>query len=153
MLQRAFPKAELIGVLALILGVYQTSLRAWEPRDIPGLRYPRAAQLARLEGIVVVECTIDRDGTVKSALVQSGHPVLGEAAAKAAKGWRFTRSGEGHDQPTMRLTFEFRLVGSCKTQCCKEEFLLRYPDHMFVTSEMPSVQLSGSSRATLRRHR
>lgn len=114
-------------------------LLAWVPHEVPGLRYPRAAQLARLEGAVLVECTISEDGTVSKAVVKSGHPALGRAAAKYAKTWRFVRSGDGHDKPTVVLTIEFRLVGDCRSQCCNENFLLIYPDRVVVTSEAPGI--------------
>ena len=119
---------------------------AWVPEDVPGLHYPRAAQLARLEGVVVVECAIADDGTVKSARVKSGHPVLGRAAANSAKAWRFKRSGSNDKASTVQLTFEFRLVGTCKTQCCEDKFLLRYPDHVFVTSQLPTLEPMERSR-------
>ena len=119
-------------------------LANWEPIEIRGLGYPRLAQLARLEGIVVVECAINRDGTVKTAEVESGHPVLGKAAAEVAKTWRFKASRDGHRKRTMRLTFEFRLVGQCRTQCCAERLLLRYPDYVLITSELPSIETTGA---------
>jgi TonB family protein len=139
MLQKIFLKLAIIGLLGS-----KVPLLAWTPDQIPGLRYPRAAQLARLEGVTVVECEIDQNGAVSKATVKSGHPALGKAAATAAKGWHFRRSKDATDELTLRLTFEFRLVGSCKTQCCNESFLLQYPDHVVVTAELPGIQPSRS---------
>ncbi len=121
-------------------------LCAWVPDEIPGLHYPRLAQFARIEGVVVVECIIGNDGSVTSTIVKSGHRLLSEAAAKAAKGWHFKRSEDGHDTSTVQLTFEFRLVGSCKSpNHCEESLLLKYPDRAIVTTEMPGIQPSRSS--------
>jgi TonB family protein len=121
MARRTFLRLVGIGVFGGLAHLW-----AWAPVEIPGLRYPRAAQLARLEGVIVVECTIDEDGGVSKAVVKSGHPVLATAAAKSARTWRFKRSGGDHHAPVVPLTFEFRLVGTCKSQYCEEKFLLRY---------------------------
>jgi TonB family protein len=134
------PQRIFLRLLVFVIFATLPRLFAWVPQEIPGFRYPRGAQLARIEGTVIVECTIAGDGTVSSAVIKSGHPVLADASAKIAKTWRFKRSGDDHETPIVRLTFEFRLVGSCKSQCCNETFLLQLPDHVLVTSELPQVE-------------
>jgi len=52
--------------------------------------YPPLAKAARVSGAVVVEVTVDEDGSVISARPISGHPLLKEAAVSAARSWRFT---------------------------------------------------------------
>lgn len=128
---------------ALVFGCL-SPLWAWVPYEVPGLRYPRNAQLARIEGLVVVECSIAEDGTVSRVEVKSGHPVLGKAALENAKTWRFRRSGAANEPSTVQLTFEFRLEGACKTQCCNERFVFRYPDRISVTSEQPGIEPKNS---------
>ena len=49
--------------------------------------YPEIARVARVEGIVVVDCTIDGDGRVIDARVLRGHPLLDEAALAAVRRW------------------------------------------------------------------
>jgi periplasmic protein TonB len=49
--------------------------------------YPDIARAARVEGIVIVDCTIDRDGRVIDARVLRGHPLLDEAALAAVRRW------------------------------------------------------------------
>jgi TonB family protein len=51
--------------------------------------YPPLALQARIQGIVLVEAIISRDGLVENARVLSGHPLLREAALKAIKQWRY----------------------------------------------------------------
>lgn len=51
--------------------------------------YPALAKAARVTGSVVVEITIDENGNVISAVPLSGHPLLKNAAAEAARGWKF----------------------------------------------------------------
>ena len=52
--------------------------------------YPDIARVARVSGIVVVECTIDPSGHVTDARVLTGHPLLDRAALDAVRQWRYT---------------------------------------------------------------
>src|SRR5262249_29859167 len=52
--------------------------------------YPNAAKQARISGSVVVELTVDECGKAINARAISGHPLLADAAMKAALEWRFT---------------------------------------------------------------
>ncbi len=52
--------------------------------------YPPLAKAARVSGAVVVEVTVDENGSVISARAISGHPLLKDAAVQAAQGWKFT---------------------------------------------------------------
>ena len=51
--------------------------------------YPPLAKAARVSGSVVVEVTVDEEGSVISARALSGHPLLKDAAVGAARGWKF----------------------------------------------------------------
>lgn len=53
-------------------------------------RYPPAAEQARLQGVVVLEATVDISGRVQTARVLSGLPLLNEAAIEAVKQWRYS---------------------------------------------------------------
>jgi len=52
-------------------------------------RYPQPARQARVEGTVVLQVIIGKDGTVQSLHVVSGHPMLTQAATDAVKQWRY----------------------------------------------------------------
>ena len=52
-------------------------------------KYPPEAGRARIEGMVVLLAVIGKDGTVKDVRVESGLPVLAEAAIEAVKQWRY----------------------------------------------------------------
>ncbi|HET6898812.1 MAG TPA: TonB family protein [Vicinamibacteria bacterium] len=52
--------------------------------------YPTLAQVARAQGLVVVECTIDPSGRVVDVRVITGHPLLQRAALDAIRQWRYT---------------------------------------------------------------
>jgi periplasmic protein TonB len=52
--------------------------------------YPAAARLARVEGFVIIEATIDERGNVARAQVLKSIPLLDEAALAAVRQWKFT---------------------------------------------------------------
>jgi TonB family protein len=51
--------------------------------------YPPMARQARIQGLVIVETTIDPAGNVSSARVVSGHPLLAAAAVEAVLQWKY----------------------------------------------------------------
>jgi periplasmic protein TonB len=63
-----------------------------EPRkivDVPPV-YPQLAQASRVEGLVIIEATIDVRGAVQSARVLRSLPFLDEAALDAVRQWKYT---------------------------------------------------------------
>ncbi len=52
--------------------------------------YPRIAAVARVQGIVVLECLLSPEGRVAEVKVLQGIPLLDEAAVQAVKQWVFT---------------------------------------------------------------
>ena len=52
-------------------------------------KYPPEAGRARIEGTVVLMAVIGKDGTVRDVRVQSGLPLLAQAAIEAVKQWRY----------------------------------------------------------------
>ncbi|HUY81403.1 MAG TPA: energy transducer TonB [Acidobacteriaceae bacterium] len=51
--------------------------------------YPAIAKAARIQGTVVLQATISRDGTIENLSVVSGPPLLQQAALDAVKTWRY----------------------------------------------------------------
>ncbi len=51
--------------------------------------YPQLALMARIQGIVVLQAIIGKDGSVQDLKVMSGHPLLVQAATDAVKTWRY----------------------------------------------------------------
>jgi protein TonB len=74
---------------------YRVGVDVGEPTRLfaPSPVYPRAALAARLEGVVVLECTIDCAGRVADVTVLRPAPLgLTEAAVEAVRQWRFEPS-------------------------------------------------------------
>jgi TonB family protein len=71
--------------------------------------YPPLAQQANIQGIVVLEADIAKDGSVGSLRAVSGHPMLVPAAIDAAKQWKYkpyTLNGESVEVNTqIQVTF------------------------------------------------
>ena len=64
----------------------------YQPRPV----YPPLAMMARIQGTVVLQAIIGKDGTVQDLKVVSGHPLLVRAAIDAVRTWRY--------QPTLLNT-------------------------------------------------
>ncbi len=58
-------------------------------RDVKPV-YPADALDARVQGVVIIEATIDSLGNVSTARVLRGQPLLDQAALDAVKEWQFT---------------------------------------------------------------
>jgi len=58
--------------------------------SLPKPAYPAIARQAHASGTVVVQVTIDENGSVVSAHAVSGHPLLQAVAVAAARGARFS---------------------------------------------------------------
>jgi periplasmic protein TonB len=52
-------------------------------------QYPAAAKLARVEGRVLLQAVIGKDGAIENLHAISGHPLLVSAAIDAVKQWRY----------------------------------------------------------------
>ena len=74
------------------LGTYRPGGDIREPRkirDAPAV-YPEIARAAKIEGVVILEATIDERGVVTDARVLRSVPLLDAAALTALKQWRYT---------------------------------------------------------------
>ena len=60
--------------------------------DVPPA-YPDAARKARVMGVVILEITIQPDGTVSNARVLRSVPLLDAAALEAVRQWRYEPTG------------------------------------------------------------
>jgi protein TonB len=55
----------------------------------PKPEYPPLAKMAHIEGAVLLEAILGRDGTIRELKVLSGHPLLAKAALEAVQRWRY----------------------------------------------------------------
>jgi len=52
-------------------------------------QYPPLARQARIQGVVVLQALIGKDGSIQNLHVVSGHPMLTNSALEAVKEWRY----------------------------------------------------------------
>ena len=73
--------------------------------------YPEAARQQRIQGLVVLDATVGKDGEVQQLTVISGNPILATAASAAVLKWRFKPLvQDGRVVPfTTRITVDFAL--------------------------------------------
>ena len=75
--------------------------------------YPQMARQLHVQGSVVLQATIGRDGTIENLHVLSGHPLLVQSAIDAVRQWRYRPyllSNEPVDVET-QITVNFTLGG------------------------------------------
>ena len=75
--------------------------------------YPPLARQARIQGQVVLEAVIAKDGTIQNLRLVNGHPMLAPAAIEAVKQWRYKPyilNGEPVEVSTT-ITVNFTLAG------------------------------------------
>lgn len=85
-----------------------------EPIEIARTKpeYPEAARRARLQGIVLLEAIIDKDGAVRSVRVLSGiDPLLDTSAMRAVQEWKYRAATfRGHPVPVyLTVTVKYTL--------------------------------------------
>ncbi|HKH98364.1 MAG TPA: TonB family protein [Candidatus Sulfotelmatobacter sp.] len=51
--------------------------------------YPPLARQARIQGVVILQAQISKDGSIENLQLISGHPMLAPAAIEAVKQWRY----------------------------------------------------------------
>jgi len=51
--------------------------------------YPPLAKVTGTQGVVLLDAVIDKEGSIQSLRVISGHPLLNQAALDAVKQWRY----------------------------------------------------------------
>jgi protein TonB len=75
--------------------------------------YPPLARSARIQGSVVLQAVIGKDGSIQGLRAVSGHPMLTPAAIDAVKQWRYKPyflNGEPVEVDT-QITVNFTLAG------------------------------------------
>jgi len=61
------------------------AMALYQPKPV----YPPLARIARIQGTVVLQAILSRNGTIEDLKVISGHPLLVQAALDAVRTWRY----------------------------------------------------------------
>jgi periplasmic protein TonB len=103
--------------------------------------YPALARSARIQGTVVLQAVISRQGTIENLSVVNGHPMLVSAAIDAVRQWRY-RPYILNNEPVeveTQITVNFSLNGNW----------LRISFRFLVSSFQRSQQLETGSHLTM----
>ena len=101
---RRFARKTLRLALASVLFAAYAAADTRKPVVNPDPEYPEIARRMNINGTVKVELVIAADGTIKSAKVLGGHPLLSDAVQKALKKWKYAPAA---GETTMQLDFQF----------------------------------------------
>jgi len=102
------PRPVITGPLRISQGVAQGFL-VHEVRPV----YPPLARQARIQGTVMLQAIIGKDGSIENLRLVSGHPMLAPAAIEAVRQWRY-RPYKLNGQPVeveTQVTVNFLLGG------------------------------------------
>lgn len=92
-----------MGLVIALFAVHAVA-DARKPVASPNPEYPEIARRMNISGTVKVEIVISADGTIKSAKVLGGHPLLAEAVQKALQKWKYVPAAS---ETTLLLDFKF----------------------------------------------
>ncbi len=85
--------------------------------------YPPLARQARIQGQVLLQAEISKDGTIQNLRLISGHPMLTSAAIEAVKQWRYKPYGDGPPQSHFVRNWakgHERLAHTCHSSLCRK---------------------------------
>jgi hypothetical protein len=101
------------------------------------LTYPRLARLANITGDVEMKLEIRKDGSIQSATVVSGHPILTQAALNSAERSHFECRGCEDDVTLGSVTYSFQIAASPGWPCPETNGarVTQSENHIIVTAE------------------
>ena len=76
--------------------------------------YPQLARTARIQGSVVLQAVISKEGAIENLKVLTGHPMLVQSAIDAVRQWRYRPyilNGDPIEVET-QIVVNFSLAGS-----------------------------------------
>ncbi len=106
------------------------------PKHIVGLKYPRLAHFARVEGEVSLEARIAADGRVVAVRVLSGNGLLTAAAKLSLEQWRFEPCSRRECSATVIFNFVLDQTALCNIDECPNEITVDLPDKITVRSQL-----------------
>jgi TonB family protein len=106
--------------------------------------YPKLARSAGVTGDVELKLEIRSDGSVASAIVVNGHPLLKEAALSSALRSRFECRACDNQVIQYLLTYSFQLVASPDWPCpeAAAQRVSQTQNHVIVTAEPVAMHIN-----------
>jgi hypothetical protein len=102
------------------------------------LSYPPVAQQARIQGDVEIMVGVRRDGSVESAILASGHPILAMAALQNAKDSEYECRKCSQEVTSYSLMYCFRLGVPNRGQS-QVIPVTQVGNHITIIGELPTI--------------
>src|SRR5215470_16164374 len=105
--------------------------------------YPPLALQARIQGEVQIAIGVRKDGTLESASITSGHPVLGRAALESAQNSEYEcqRCTEAVTSYSLVYTFRFDSPSTGQSRAMP---VTQIGNHITVIDELPTITVTNS---------
>jgi TonB family protein len=124
-------------LILLVLGLGTTMSTAQQGREhLPTVAtagvpfYPPIARVARMQGVVRLHVTTDGK-RVSAISVESGPPMLAQAAEENVKTWQF----KDHAPTTFAATFQYKMLPESECEMDSGTVLLRLPTEVDVSAK------------------
>ena len=100
--------------------------------------YPRAARGARIQGDVEITVGLQRDGSIESAVVARGHPILAMAALQSAEKSEYEcrRCSETMTSYSLVYTFRLEVPALGRSEAIP---VTQLQNHIIVIDEPPTI--------------
>lgn len=137
-------EALLLGVLIITRAGPQGPGLHWGHFDRPV--YPRAAQLARIQGKAQIEIRLEPDGKVSVVSSSGDHGLLVEAARQALEGSQLSCDNCNGKSGLFMIDFDFKLIARPSASPCSDNessAVLDSATHITVSTKMPCVYSYG----------
>lgn len=99
------------------------------------LFYPPEAEMARIQGNVILQVRIDEKGSPTVRGILRGHPLLTKAASEAVARSRY-RPVEIDGKPTAVMTLVMVRIGNPANHDAEDQAELRYQDYLSIITEL-----------------
>jgi TonB family protein len=126
--------------LLCVLTTLLTADAQWLPQHVTSGSYPSLAGAARIEGTVMLSCSISDNGSVRSCAAEGGHPLLREAAIRNVKDWTFKSSSDSRPPSrNARIRYHFKLAPEMTERRECPSFSFDFPDAATLEIHPPRI--------------
>ena len=109
--------------------------------------YPPIAYTARVEGTVVADARLNRDGHIKEVQILSGHPMLQRSVKDHLNAlWFYCRTCNSTQDKHYRAVYVFQIDAQCdESQGCFEDSTTFRDGHWTIKHSLVAVETESSS--------
>jgi TonB family protein len=150
-----------LGILARTAALQSMLAQQTAPTDLQNTvsitklaepSYPPLALQGRIQGEVQIAVSVRKDGTLQSATVKSGHPILGRAALQSAKNSEYDCRSCSKAITSYSLVYTFKFEDLIRGQA-RALPVTHVGNHITVIGESPTITITISDPSSTFRKR